>query len=188
MKIKHLLSFLVLVFLDIGVLITLFVLGLLESSACEYPTTGIIRVQNQSGIMYEYQGEYIEISEEDGKVLVLVDLPYSGDTCITPKFQDRMSMDWDADEETLMLEFAEYLSPSGSAEVKAWNILVVLNRMLDENHPNSISGVIEQELEQRGESLEFLDSVVITQVDRAAMDLIKQKRWDVTDGSLVFQE
>lgn len=188
MKIKHLLSFLVLVFLGTGVLVTLFVLGLFESSACEYPTTGTIRVQNQSGIMYEYQGEHIEISEEDGKILVLVDLPYSEDTCVTPKFQDRMSMDWDADDETLMLEFAEYINSNGSAEVKAWNILVVLNRMLDENYPNSIPDVIEQELEQRGESLEFLDSVVITQVDRAAMDLIKHKRWDATGGSLVFQE
>lgn len=188
MKIKHLLLFLVLVFLGTGILVVLFVMGVFESSACEYSTAGTIRVQNQSGIVYEYQGEYIEISEEDGKVLVLVDLPYSGDTCVIPKFQDRMSMDWDADDETLMLEFTEYLNSSGSAEVKAWNILVVLNRMLDENYPNSISGVIEQELEQRGESLEFLDFVVITQVDRAAMELIKCKRWDATGGSLVFQE
>lgn len=165
----------------------------LEASHREYteevlPTFGTIRIQNLDGVVFEYQGDHIQVYEKDGEINVIVNLPYEGDSCFKNKFQDRMSMDWDGIEETLMLQFVEYISPELSVESKAWNILVVLNRMLDEKYPNTISEVIQQELEQRGKSLDFLNSIEITQSDIDAMELVKIHRWDATGGSVIFQE
>lgn len=155
----------------------------------EYPTFGTIRVSDAEGVLYEYKGDDIHVTEDNGEILVTVDSPYQRHVCLTlPKFQDKMSMDWDAEDDQLLLKFTELINPEGNAQVKAWNILVVLNRMLDKNYPGTISEVITQELEQRGMTLEDLQSVQITDSDTDAMNLVKYERWDMTDGSTVFQE
>lgn len=155
----------------------------------EYPTFGTIRVSDSEGVLYEYKGGDIHIAEDNGKVLVTVDFPYERHVCLDlPKFQDKMSMDWDYEDNQLLLRFTELINPEGNAQVKAWNILTVLNRMLDDNYPGTISEVIAQELEQRGITMEDLQSVQITDSDVAAMNLIKYERWDMTDGSTAFQE
>lgn len=155
----------------------------------EYPTFGTVRVSDSEGVLYEYKGGDIHIAEDNGEVLVTVDFPYERHVCLDlPKFQDKMSMDWDYEDNQLLLRFTELINPEGNAQVKAWNILTVLNRMLDDNYPGTISGVIAQELEQRGITMEDLQSVQITDSDVAAMNLINYERWDMTDGSTAFQE
>lgn len=154
----------------------------------ELPTFGTVTIQNQNGVIYSYKGNNINVTEENGEIRVLVDVPYEEDSCFQDKFQDKMSMDWDVTDETLMLRFVEYISPELTTEAKAWNILVILNRMLDENYPDTISEVIQQEVEQRGESLSFLNSIEITQSDIDAMELVKIHKWDATGGSVIFQE
>ena len=154
----------------------------------ELPTFGTIIIQNQDGVIYSYKGNNIVVTEENGEIRVLVDVPYEKDSCFQNKFQDKMSMEWDVTDETLMLRFVEYISPELTTEVKAWNILVILNRMLDDNYPNTISEIIQQEMEQHGESLDLLNSIEITQSDIDAMELVKIHKWDATGGSVAFQE
>lgn len=105
------------------------------------------------------------------------------------KFQDKMSMDWGAEDGELLLKFAEWISPEDCAkEVKAWNILAVLNRMLDTNYPGTISEVIQQELKQYGMTLEELQNVEVTEITVEAMELVMLDKWDETAGSVVFQK
>ena len=150
--------------------------------------SGTVTVEESSEVIYDYSGN-MEVSEKDGKIHVTVKTD-NPDSCFTSKFQDKMSMDWGIEDAELMLKFTEWISPKDSVkEVRAWNILVVLNRMLDDNkYPGTISEVISQELEQRGYFIESLDSVQITDTDLEALRLITQYQWDATGGSVTFQE
>ena len=149
--------------------------------------SGTVTVEESSEIIYDYSGN-MEVSEKDGKIHVIVKTD-NPDSCFTAKFQDKMSMDWGIEDAELMLKFTEWISPKDSVkEVRAWNILVVLNRMLDDKYPGTISEVISQELEQRGYFIESLDSAQITDTDLEALRLITQYRWDATGGSVTFQE
>ena len=125
-----------------------------------------------------------------GKMLQESSSPKQIEVQQTPlKFQDKMSMDWGAEDGELLLKFAEWISPEDcTKEVKAWNILAVLNRMLDTNYPGTISEVIQQELKQYGMTLEELQDVEVTEITVEAMELVMLDKWDETAGSVVFQK
>ena len=106
-----------------------------------------------------------------------VSVRYSNDTSQEyVKFQDRMSMDWGGEQEELLLKLATY--KRGSVEDRAYNILVTLNRMLDDNYPDTIEEIVAQELYGLN-----LDEIVIDDASYEAMHKVKIERWDETEGS-----
>ncbi len=60
------------------------------------------------------------------------------------KFQDRCSMDWSTDDAEILMKLAMAEAEGESTEGKAMVMLVVLNRMLSSEFPNTIKDVVFQ--------------------------------------------
>lgn len=106
------------------------------------------------------------------------------------KFQDRMSMDWDSGEAYLLAKIAMAEAEGESTEGKALVMLVVLNRMLDDDFPDTIGEVIFQ---HNGDDYQFspVGSGRIYENEPnddcwAALDLI-YSGWDESQGALYFE-
>lgn len=106
------------------------------------------------------------------------------------KFQDRMSMDWDSGEAYLLAKIAMAEAEGESTEGKALVMLVVLNRVLDDNFPDTIGEVIFQ---HNGDDYQFspVGSGRIYENEPnedcwAALDLI-YSGWDESQGALYFE-
>ena len=106
------------------------------------------------------------------------------------KFQDKMSMDWDSGEAYLLAKIAMAEAEGESTEGKALVMLVVLNRMLDDDFPDTIGEVIFQ---HNGDDYQFspVGSGRIYENEPnedcwAALDLI-YSGWDESQGALYFE-
>lgn len=106
------------------------------------------------------------------------------------KFQDKMSMDWDSGEAYLLAKIAMAEAEGESTEGKALVMLVVLNRVLDDNFPDTIGEVIFQ---HNGDDYQFrpVGSGRIYENEPnedcwAALDLI-YSGWDESQGALYFE-
>lgn len=101
------------------------------------------------------------------------------------KFQDRMSMDWDFIDHEFLLKIATY--KGGSAEQRAYTILVTLNRMLDENYPNTIHEVVLDELYNvDGITSYDFEGIITDDVSRQGMELVLYKKIDNSYGSTEY--
>ena len=106
------------------------------------------------------------------------------------KFQDKMSMDWDSGEAYLLAKIAMAEAEGESTEGKALVMLVVLNRVLDDNFPDTIEEVIFQ---HNGDNYQFspVESGRFYESEPnedcwAALDLI-YSGWDESQGALYFE-
>lgn len=106
------------------------------------------------------------------------------------KFQDKMSMDWDSGDAYLLAKIAMAEAEGESTEGKALVMLVVLNRMLDDDFPDTIGEVIFQ---HNGDDYQFspVGSGRIYENEPnedcwAALDLI-YSGWDESQGALYFE-
>lgn len=106
------------------------------------------------------------------------------------KLQDKMSMDWDSGDAYLLAKIAMAEAEGESTEGKALVMLVVLNRMLDDNFPDTIGKVIFQ---HNGDNYQFspVGSGRIYEKEPnedcwAALDLI-YSGWDESQGALYFE-
>lgn len=101
------------------------------------------------------------------------------------KFQDRMSMDWDFIDHEFLLKIATY--KGGSAEQRAYTILVTLNRMLDKNYPNTIHEVVLDELYNvDGITSYDFEGIITDDVSRQGMELVLYKKIDNSYGSTEY--
>ena len=106
------------------------------------------------------------------------------------KFQDKMSMDWDSSEAYLLAKIAMAEAEGESTEGKALVMLVVLNRVLDDNFPDTICEVIFQ---HNGDDYQFspVESGRFYENEPnddcwKALDLI-YNGWDESQGALYFE-
>lgn len=101
------------------------------------------------------------------------------------KFQDRMSMDWDFIDHEFLLKIATY--KGGSAEQRAYTILVTLNRMLDENYPNTIREVVLDELYNVDGLTSFdFEGIITDDISRQGMELVLYTKIDNSYGSTEY--
>lgn len=97
------------------------------------------------------------------------------------KFQDKMSMDWDSEQEMILIHNS-IIQSRGSEDkyVYAYNILVSLNRMLSEDYPNTIEEVCEINT--------ILNDDIYYDLAIEGMMLVKYDRWDETHNSTDYIE
>ena len=106
------------------------------------------------------------------------------------KVQDRISMDFDVGEAYLLAKIAMAEAEGESTEGKALVMLVVLNRVLSDDFPDTIGEVIFQ---HKGDSYQFTTVGSGRIYDNEpnedcwdAIDLI-QSGWDESEGALYFE-
>ncbi len=98
------------------------------------------------------------------------------------------SMDWDADESYLLAKLAMAEAESEDTEGKALVMLVVLNRVWnDEEFPDTIEKVIYQPGQFSPISNGRFDRVEPDEDCWAALDLIMQDKWDESHGATYFE-
>ena len=94
------------------------------------------------------------------------------------KFQERMSMDWDSEQEMMLIYNSIYHTGQGAtAEEYAYNIIVALNRMLSDDYPDTLEEVCKTDL-------------IYTDVPSEAweaMEMVKVDKWDETQGDLQWK-
>ena len=97
-------------------------------------------------------------------------------------------MDWSAEESYLLAKLAMAEAESEDTEGKALVMLVVLNRVWDdEEFPNTIEEVIYQPRQFSPISNGRFDRVEPDADCWAALDLIMQDRWDESYGATYFE-
>lgn len=96
------------------------------------------------------------------------------------KFQDKHSMDWDSEENNLLMLLAE--NKGGSVEDRAYNIVVALNRVWSSEYPNTIEEVVDLELSYGKTKL------TISEETQEAMDMIFYDKVDNSNGSLEYRK
>ncbi len=97
------------------------------------------------------------------------------------------SMDWDADESYLLAKLAMAEAESEDTEGKALVMLVVLNRVWDDEFPDTIEEVIFQQGQFSPIYNGRFDKVEPDADCWAALDLIMQDKWDESHGATYFE-
>lgn len=101
------------------------------------------------------------------------------------KFQDRMSMDWDSEDHMYLGKIAEY--HGGTAEDRAYTILVTLNRCIEYDIP--IREIVLEELyEYHGLQAYEFEEICISELTKEAFHMIMIERFDNSYGSLEYRE
>lgn len=102
-------------------------------------------------------------------------------------FHSIMSCDWDADDSYLLTKIAMAEAEGEDTEGKAYVIMVVLNRMLSDEFPDTIEDVIFQDnqfspvFNGRFYNIEPNDDCW------DALDMIQVDKWDKSQGALYFE-
>lgn len=102
-------------------------------------------------------------------------------------FHSIMSCDWDADDSYLLAKIAMAEAEGEDTEGKACVIMVVLNRMLSDEFPNTIEGVIFQDNQFSPVSNGRFDSVEPNDDCWSALDMVQIDKWDKSQGALYFE-
>ncbi len=103
------------------------------------------------------------------------------------KFQDRMSMDWDGDQEYLLEKIPMIKGENMNQYGKANTIIIALNRMLSDEYPNTIEEVVVKIAAEEGISLEELKNIKPDESAIKAMELVKYDKYDTTNGALEYE-
>lgn len=105
-----------------------------------------------------------------------------------PVYQSHIgSMDWDAEDAYLLAKIAMAEAESEDTEGKALVILVVLNRVWDDNFPDTIEDVIHQPGQFSPVANGRFDEVEPDADCWAALDLIMLDKWDESYGATYFE-
>lgn len=102
-------------------------------------------------------------------------------------FHSIMSCDWDADDSYLLAKIAMAEAEGEDTEGKAYVIMVVLNRMLSDEFPDTIGGVIFQDNQFSPVSNGRFDSVEPNDDYWDALNMIQVDKWDKSQGALYFE-
>ena len=102
-------------------------------------------------------------------------------------FHSIMSCDWDADDSYLLAKIAMAEAEGEDTEGKAYVIMVVLNRMLSDEFPDTIEGVIFQDNQFSPVSNGRFDSVEPNDDCWSALDMVQIDKWDKSQGALYFE-
>lgn len=102
-------------------------------------------------------------------------------------FHSIMSCDWDADDSYLLAKIAMAEAEGEDTEGKAYVIMVVLNRMLSDEFPDTIGGVIFQDNQFSPVSNGRFDSVEPNDDCWDALNMIQVDKWDKSQGALYFE-
>lgn len=104
------------------------------------------------------------------------------------KFQDKMSMDWDLDDNINLLKIAEFYE--GTEEDRAYNILVTLNRVCfaGEKYGTSIKDVVMNRLYSEGVSDNDFEHIEISDSTIRAMEMVVMERFDNSLGSYEYRD
>lgn len=103
-------------------------------------------------------------------------------------YQSRIvSMDWDAEEAYLLAKIAMAEAESEDTEGKALVILVVLNRVWDDNFPDTIEDVIYQPDQFSPVGNGRFDEVEPDEDCWNALDMIVLDKWDESCGATYFE-
>ena len=100
---------------------------------------------------------------------------------------DIPSMDWDAEESYLLAKIAMAEAEGEDIEGKALVMLVVLNRVFDDEFPDAIEEVIYQPGQFSPVSNGRFDKVEPDTDCWAALDLIMLDKWDESCGAIYFE-
>lgn len=102
-------------------------------------------------------------------------------------FHDIMSCDWDADDSYLLAKIAMAEAEGEDIEGKAYVIMVILNRMLSDEFPDTIEDVIFQDNQFSPVSNGRFYNVEPNDDCWDALDMIQVDKWDKSQGALYFE-
>lgn len=102
------------------------------------------------------------------------------------KFQNRMSMDWGYEDALAMLRLATY--KGGTVEDRAFNIIVLLNKVVADDKHRSVEWWAKREICSKGEitGTQF-DNIIVDDKSKEALDMIVYQGWDETEGILDYR-
>lgn len=102
-------------------------------------------------------------------------------------FHDIMSCDWDADDSYLLAKIAMAEAEGEDIEGKAYVIMVILNRMLSDEFPDTIEDVIFQDNQFSPVSNSRFYNIEPNDDCWDALDMIQVDKWDKSQGALYFE-
>lgn len=102
-------------------------------------------------------------------------------------FHDIMSCDWDADDSYLLAKIAMAEAEGKDIEGKAYVIMVILNRMLSDEFPDTIEDVIFQDNQFSPVSNGRFYNIEPNDDCWDALDMIQVDKWDKSQGALYFE-
>lgn len=110
------------------------------------------------------------------------------DDSVYVKFQDKMSMDWDSEDEMNLLKIADFYE--GTEEDKAYNILVTLNRVCFANgkYGTSVRDVVINQICSEGVSDIDFKNIEISDSSMRAMEMVVMERLDNSLGSCEYRD
>ena len=102
-------------------------------------------------------------------------------------FHSIMSCDWDADDSYLLTKIAMAEAEGEDTEGKAYVIMVILNRMLSDEFPDTIEDVIFQDNQFSPVSNGRFYNIEPNDDCWDALDMIQVDKWDKSQGALYFE-
>lgn len=102
-------------------------------------------------------------------------------------FHSIMSCDWDADDSYLLAKIAMAEAEGEDTEGKAYVIMVILNRMLSDEFPDTIEDVIFQDNQFSPVSNGRFYNIEPNDDCWDALDMIQVDKWDKSQGALYFE-
>lgn len=102
-------------------------------------------------------------------------------------FHSIMSCDWDTDDSYLLAKIAMAEAEGEDTEGKAYVIMVVLNRMLSDEFPDTIEDVIFQYNQFSPVSNGRFYNIEPNDDCWDALDMIQVDKWDKSQGALYFE-
>lgn len=102
-------------------------------------------------------------------------------------FHNIMSCDWDTDDSYLLAKIAMAEAEGEDTEGKAYVIMVILNRMLSDEFPDTIEDVIFQDNQFSPVSNGRFYNIEPNDDCWDALDMIQVDKWDKSQGALYFE-
>lgn len=106
---------------------------------------------------------------------------------VEDNFHSKMSCDWDSHDSYLLAKIAMAEAEGEDIEGKAYVIMVVLNRMLDDRFPDTIEDVIFAPKQFSPISNGRWDRVEPNDECWEALNMIMVDKWDKSQGALYFE-
>ena len=123
----------------------------------------------------------------------VVEQPVIEEVITEPNFHTYMSCDWDYEDSYLLCKIAMAEAEGEDVEGKAYVMMVVLNRMMSDEFPDTISDVIFQKIPS-SKHYQFspiengrFDRVEPNDECWQALDMIMVDKWDKSQGALYFE-
>lgn len=144
------------------------------------PTVGVATILSPS--IQHNINERTASAPEPAEEVIETEQPVEEDN-----FHDDMSCDWDAEDSYLLAKIAMAEAEGEDTQGKALVIMVVLNRVLSDEFPDTIHDVIYQQSQFSPISNGRFDRIEPNEDCYKALDMIQLDKWDESDGALYFE-